>query len=190
AYATVTGKPAAVFSVTVNVAVPAASFTVTLLIDSAGAPSLSPIVPVPVADAFVVTPAVTVAVSVKFSVASNSASSTIGVRASTDVPPAAIVADAASAHVAPPSVETCKLPAPLVPKSTPPPVAVPSASARLNVVAFTDGFEMLTVKTAKLSVPSTTVVSLTASAGVSLSVPPLPVPSSLIVPRPVPSAIV
>ena len=55
---TFTANPAAVLSVTVKVAVPAASFTVTSLIESVGAPSLSAIVAVPIALAFVVVPAV------------------------------------------------------------------------------------------------------------------------------------
>ena len=45
-----------------------------------------------------------------------------------------------------------------------------------------------TVKTANASVPSTTAVLLTLRLGVSLSVPPAPVPSSRIVPVPAPSA--
>ena len=89
-----------------NVAVPAASFTVTSLIVNDGCGSLSAIVAIPAAFAFVVTPAVTVAVSVKVSVFSLIASSTIGVRTSTLVLPDAIVAFAAAVHVAPPSVET------------------------------------------------------------------------------------
>ena len=98
-----------------KVIVPAASFTVTSLIASEGAASLSAIVPVPLAPALVVVPAVRVAVSVKVSAASSSRSFVIGVRTSTLVAPAAMVALAASAHVAPPSVETCRLPAPPVP---------------------------------------------------------------------------
>ena len=91
---------------TVNVIVPAASFTVTLLIESAGVPSLSMIAAVPVALAFTVVPALTVAVSVKFSVASESTSFVIGVRTSTLVLPAAMVALPAATHVVPPSVDT------------------------------------------------------------------------------------
>ena len=89
-----------------KVIVPAASFTVTSPIAIAGARSSSVIVPVPSALAFVVVPAVTVAVSVKFSAFSSSASSVTGVRTSTLVLSGAIVAPVAGAHVSPPSVET------------------------------------------------------------------------------------
>ena len=89
-----------------KVAVPAASFTVTLLIARLGVASSSVMVAVPSAPAFVVVPAVFVAVSVKVSAASSSASFVIGVRTCTLVVPAAIVALAAGVHVAPPSVET------------------------------------------------------------------------------------
>ena len=49
---------------------------------------------------------------------------------------------------------------------------------------------MLTVNTAYGSMPSMTVGLLTPSVGVSLSVPPVPVPSSRIVPTPTGTAIV
>ena len=48
----------------------------------------------------------------------------------------------------------------------------------------------LTLKTANASVPSVVPTLLTASVGVSLSVPPAPVPSSLIVPMPQPSRMI
>ena len=98
-----------------KVAVPAASFTVTLLIARLGGGSLSAIVAVPTALAFVVVPAVRVAVSVKVSALSSSVSFTTGVRTSTLVLPAAIVALAASAQLTPPLVETWRFPAPPVP---------------------------------------------------------------------------
>ena len=98
-----------------NVIVPAASFTVTSLIVMFGGGSLSTIVPVPTALGFVVLPAVRVAVSVKVSLFSSSVSFTIGVRTSTLSVPAGIVALVASTHEIPPSVETCRLPAPPVP---------------------------------------------------------------------------
>ena len=77
--------------------------------------AMSVMVPVPTAEALVVVPAVVVAVSVKVSLLSTSASGWIGVRTCTLVEPAAMVALVASAQVVPPSVETCKLPAPAVP---------------------------------------------------------------------------
>ena len=64
------------------------------------------IVLVPTALAFVVVPAVRVAVSVKVSAFSSSRSSVIGVRTSTLVVNGAIVALPANVQVAPPSVET------------------------------------------------------------------------------------
>ena len=69
-------------------------------------------------------------------------------------------------------------------------VAVPSAIARLKLTAVVLGLPRLTVNTANASVPSVTATLLTASAGVSLSAPPAPVPSSLIVPTPTAVAIV
>ncbi|KQW37417.1 hypothetical protein [Rhizobacter sp. Root404] len=98
-----------------KVAVPAASFTVMSLIDRLGVGSLSVMVAVPTAEALLVVPAVMVAVSVKFSAASSSASLVIGVRTSTLVVPAGMVTLVASTQVVPPSVETCRLPAPAVP---------------------------------------------------------------------------
>ena len=59
--------------------------------------------------------AVVVALSVKVSPLSSSASATSGVRTSTLVLPAAKVAVVASVQVVPPSVETCRLPAPALP---------------------------------------------------------------------------
>ena len=79
---TLTAWPLGALSVTVNVAVPVASFTVMSLIASEGVGSLSVIVAVPIALALVVVPAVRVAVSVKVSAASSSASSVIGARTS------------------------------------------------------------------------------------------------------------
>ena len=102
------GRPLARFRVTVKVAVPAASFTVTSLIDIVGGLSSSTIVAVPAAETFLVVPLLTVAVSVKFSADSFSVSSVIGVRTSRLVLPAAKVALDAELHVAPPSVETSK----------------------------------------------------------------------------------
>ena len=63
-------------------------------------------VPVPVAAGLLVIPALTVAVSVNVSVASFTTSSVIGVRTSTLVVPAAMVALVPATHVSPPSVET------------------------------------------------------------------------------------
>ena len=115
AYPTLTACPLGALRLTVKVAVPAASLTVTLLIERAGGGSLSAIVPVPIALAFVVVPTVRVAVRVKVSAGSSSASFTTGVRTSTLVVPAAMVALVASAQVAPPFVDTCRFPAPPVP---------------------------------------------------------------------------
>ena len=72
-------------------------------------------VAVPDAGLLVAMPVLTAAVRVKFSTSSSSASSVIGVRTSTLVVPAAMVTVVASAQVVPPSVETCRLPAPVVP---------------------------------------------------------------------------
>ena len=94
-----------------KVIVPASSFTVTSSMLSVGAASLSVIVAVPAALAFVVVPDVRVAVSVKVSAASFSASFVIGVRTSTLVVSGAIVALVPAVQVAPPSVETSR-PAP------------------------------------------------------------------------------
>ena len=71
-----------------------------------GGGSLSLIVPVPDALAFVVVPAVRVAVKRNVSTFSSSVSFTIGVLTSKLVLPAAIVALAADTHVTPPFVET------------------------------------------------------------------------------------
>ena len=89
-----------------KVAVPAASLTVTSPITSDGVASSSVMVAGPVAAAFVVVPAVRVAVSVKVSLFSSSVSLTIGERTRTLVEPAAIVAVAPATQVVPPSVET------------------------------------------------------------------------------------
>ena len=70
----------------------------------------------------------------------------------------------------------------------PPPSAVTSASARSKLTGVVLALLRLTAKTANPSVPSVAVTLLTASVGVSSSVPPAPVPSSRIVPTPVPSA--
>ena len=169
-----------------KVAVPAASLIVTSSIENAGGASLSVIVAVPVAFAFVVVPAVTVALRVKFSSPSLTTSSVIGVRTSTLVLPAAIVAFAAGVHVAPPSIDTSRP----GPKSTPPPVAEPFARARFTLTGVVETLLRLTVKIANGLVPSVTLGLLTLSVGVSLSDPPVPVPSSLIVPSPRLSAIV
>ena len=67
-------------------------------------------------------------------------------------------------------------------------MAFPLASARLTLTGVVLTLLSPTVKTACASVPSVTVGLLTLSAGVSLSVPPAPVPSSWIVPMPAPSA--
>ena len=171
-----------------KVIVPAASFTVTSSIDRLGVASSSVIVPVPAAPALVVVPAVFVAVRVKVSAASSSRSSVIGVRTSTPVVPAAMVALVASAHVVPPSVETWRLPAPAVPKSVPPPSAVTLPSARFTLTGVVERLLRLTANTANGSVPSVTAALLTLRVGVSLSAPPKPVPLSRIVPTPVPSA--
>ena len=88
-----------------NVAVPAASFTVTSLIEKTGVASSSVIVAVPVATALLVMPLLRVAGSVKSSTASSSRSFVIGVRTSTLTVPAAIVALVPAAHVRPASVE-------------------------------------------------------------------------------------
>ena len=58
------------------------------------------------------------------------------------------------------------------------------------MTAVVERFERPTVKTAYGSAPSVTVASLTLSVGVSLSVPPAPLPVSRIVPVPLGSAIV
>ena len=63
-------------------------------------------------------------------------------------------------------------------------------SARLNVTAVVLGFDKLTLNTANASVPSVVLTLLTLKVGVSLSAPPAPVPSSLIVPTPSASVIV
>ena len=67
---------------------------------------------------------------------------------------------------------------------------MPAVSARSTPVGVVDGLLSDTTKTAKPALWSDTVRLETASVGVSLSVPPLPVPSSRIVPTPTPSAIV
>ena len=108
-YPTVTGWPEAAERVTVKVAVPAASLTVMSLTDKLGVASSSVMVAVPLADALVVVPAVRVAVRVKFSLTSSSASLVMGVRTSTEVVPAAMVAVVALDQVVPPSVDTCRL---------------------------------------------------------------------------------
>ena len=122
-----------------------------------------------------VTPAVTVAVRVNVSAASANVSDTMGARTSTDVLPAAMVAAAAGAQVVPPSVETWSA----VPKSATD-VAVPAVVLKPTVVAWTLGLDSATVKTAKPP-PSATVGLDTDNAGVSLLLPPTPVPSSVMV---------
>jgi hypothetical protein len=92
--------------VTVKLAVPAASSTVTSPMARVGVASSSVIVAVPVALALDVVPDVREAVNAKVSSGSSSVSPTIGARTSTLVAPAAIVAEVAAFHVAPPSVET------------------------------------------------------------------------------------
>src|SRR5260221_8395333 len=69
-------------------------------------------------------------------------------------------------------------------------IAGPVGKATLAGTGVGEGFERLTVNTAFGSVPSVTLTFETLNDGVSLSVPPAPVPSSLIVPTPVLSAIV
>ena len=71
------------------------------------------IVAVPKAEAFVVVPAETAAVSVKVSPSSAKTSSTMAVRTWMDESPARMVAEVASVHVAP--TKTWMLSAPAVP---------------------------------------------------------------------------
>ena len=105
-------------------------------------------VAVPVALALLVVPLLVVAVSVKFSLASLILSFLIGVRTSTLVVLAAMVAVVAGVQVMPLSVDTSKLVGPAAPKSAPAPVAVPSFSAKLKLVAVLDGLDKLTVNCA------------------------------------------
>ena len=92
--------------VTVKVAVPAASLTVTSLTASVGAASLSVIVIVPLADAFDVVPATAgVAVKLNVSLTSLIVSLLIGVRTNTLVAPTAIVTDGPSTQLNPPSID-------------------------------------------------------------------------------------
>ena len=67
---------------------------------------------------------------------------------------------------------------------------MPSASARFTSTGVVEALLRLTVKTANGSAPSVTVTLFTLRLGVSLSVPPAPVPSSRIVPVPTAVAIV
>ena len=113
-----------------------------------GVPSLSVIVAVPVALALLVIPALVVAVRVKFSDGSLILSLIIGVRTSTLVVLAAIVAVVALFQVRPPSVDTSRLVGPAEPKSVPAPIAVPLLRVKLKLEATLDGFDKLTVNTA------------------------------------------
>src|SRR5918997_623079 len=149
ARATVMAPAAAFDRLTVNWAKAPFSDTLGLVTEMVGALSLSTMVPVPVAEGFAVVPVLVVAVSVKVSSASSIASLVIGVRTSTLVVPGAKVALVPSTQVVPPSTETWRLPAPSAPKSMPPPVAVPLASARATVMAPAAAFDRLTVNWAK-----------------------------------------
>ena len=101
---TITGTDAA-DNVTVKVAVPAASSTVTLSIERLGVASSSVLDAVPAAEGLALTPAVRVAVSGKVSAASSNAAAATGVLTSTLVAPATIVAVAPAFQLVPPSVE-------------------------------------------------------------------------------------
>ena len=184
AKSTVTGWPETGESVTVKVIVPAASLTVTSLIESDGGPSLS-MMPATALAGAKAAPLTGVALSVKDSVASWRASSVVGRRNCTLVVPAGIVTLPATGSQVVPSVETSS--AGSAPVSVPT-AAVPDTSAGVNTTGAVLGFESVTVKTA--AVPSTASTVVTASVGRSLSLPPGPVPSSRMVPTPVPSAIV
>ena len=183
ANATDAGSPEAADRLTVKVAVPAASLTVTSSIENCGVGSLSVRVALPVALA-ARAPLTGVAVNVKASVFSSIASSTVARRSSTLVRPAAMATLPATVdQLAPPSVETSSVAAAAV--STPS-VALPEARLGVKTTGEVLEFDRLTVNTALW--PSTIVVLLTDSSGVSLSTPPLPVPSSLMRPMPMASA--
>ena len=184
AKSTVIGRPEAPDRRTVKVAVPAASLTVTSSIESSGAASLSTMLATPVEGA-ASAPLTGVAVNVKVSVFSSIASSVVARRSCTLVLPGAIetLPDTVD-QVAPLSVETSRVFAAAV--SVPMP-ALPEASVGVKTTALVLGLDRLTVKMA--GAPSTTLVLLTDSDGVSLSLPPVPVPSSLMRPMPVASAI-
>ena len=123
---------------------------------------------------------------VKVSVDSARASSVVAMRSCTELWPAAMVtAPVTVLQVLPPSVETSKV---LAAGVSVPTVAVPLLKAGVKLTAVVEVLSRLTVKTA--SAPSVSVGLLTLRVGVSLSVPPVPVPSSLMVPIPVLSLMV
>ena len=98
-----------------KVTVPAVSFTATLLMLRVGSASSSVMVARPLAEVLRVLPAVVVAVRMKVSTSSSSASFAKGVRTSAEVWPAGRARTVASRQVAPPSRDTCRLSAPAEP---------------------------------------------------------------------------
>ena len=175
-----TGALAGFDSTTVNVAVPAASLTSSgPLIASVGVPSLSVIEPVPTTGAGF---AGVAAASVSVSVGSLIGSFTVGTRTMKPVAPGGTVTvgPAIGAKVRPPSNDTS------AGWVSVPSVAVPEAGVSVTVVGVVLGWVSATAKS-RLPPSATVGLETLPTCGVSLSLPPGPVPSSRIVPRPVPS---
>ena len=131
-----------------------------------------------------VAPLTGVAVKLKVSLLSEVASSVVGIRSCIELAPAGIVTlPATGAHTAP--LKNSNAAGELV---SVPIVAVPDARLGVNTTGLVLVLESETVKTAfppSIRGAEATIERL----GVSLSEPPAPVPSSLIVPMPKPSAI-
>ena len=88
-------------------------------------------------------------------------------------------------QVLPASLDTSKVFAAAV---SIPSVAVPAITLGVKLTALVETLLRLTVNTA--AAPSATVGLLTDSVGISLSLPPVPVPSSLITPTPLASLMI
>ena len=171
----------AVLSVAAKDRLEPSSTVASLMVRVAAALSLSVMVAVPVTPLPLVTvPVIAPVDSVKVSEDSARLSSVVASRNWTELWPAAMVtAPETVLQLAPPLVETCSRLAAAV---SVPSVAVPLLSVGVKLTAEVEVLFRETVKTALA--PSFTVTSPMLMVGVSLLVPPLPVPSSLMVPTP------